>query len=54
MYPSPFGANNMTDGQEAQSRKDGHTPAHKDFREKYFRGFRKQEDVVDINDQNAI
>lgn len=23
---------------------DGHTPAHKDFREKYFRGFRRDGD----------
>ncbi|CAE6483335.1 unnamed protein product [Rhizoctonia solani] len=39
-YPAPtFGL---------EERANGHTPAHKNFRDKYFKGFRK-EDGVDIN-----
>ncbi|CAE7222933.1 unnamed protein product [Rhizoctonia solani] len=44
-YPAPtFGL---------EERANGHTPAHKNFRDKYFKGFRKEDDV-DINMDDVV
>lgn len=48
-YASPFypsasivGESGGSDAQEPSTAKSRHAPAHKDFREKYFKGFRKE------------
>lgn len=43
-YSSPFEPHvNDADTDRIDERQGGHIPAHRDFREKYFRGFKKEE-----------
>jgi len=43
-YPSPFELPVNDEGSDrTDERQSGHIPAHRDFREKYFRGFKKEE-----------
>lgn len=47
LYPSPFLREDDFNGPfDKVQTGDIHVPAHKDFREKYFRGFKKEENVV--------
>jgi tRNA (guanine10-N2)-methyltransferase len=39
VYPRPVFKSNGSDSEKQQT--TAHVPAHKDFREKYFQGFRK-------------
>ena len=51
-FPSPFDTSQESDvdDEQGQSNEGSHIPAHKDFREKYFKGFRKNEDGSDNDD----
>ena len=41
-YPSPFDQHFVTQ-EDLQVGESEHVPSHKDFREKYFKGFKKDE-----------
>lgn len=50
VYPSPFNSDTMQSTMNGTVNEATHTPAHKDFREKYFRKFQKvDDDHSDIN-----
>lgn len=62
-YASPFNASALDSGQKGGSTEpapdekgEQRIPAHKDFREKYFRGFRKDEELSkekDVQEQEG-
>ena len=41
-YPSPFDQHFVTQ-EDIRAEESEHVPSHKDFREKYFKGFKKDE-----------
>lgn len=60
-YPSPFDPLESPTVAEDAVRGNNHIPAHKDFREKYFKGFRRNggeeeheaEQIAPISDQGT-
>ena len=43
-YPSPYNSAGGDAVSDCDRNENGHVPTHKDFREKYFKGFRRDSD----------